>query len=308
MNEFNILKDIDGYKNWKVIEPIYKGWSEDKKFFIEDNNGFKFILRLSDINLYERKKIEYENLIDLSKLEINMSIPVKFGTCNNGKNVYSLLTWIDGEDAIDILPTLPRSKQYELGVEAGKILQKIHTIKPKDNNESWESIYLRKIEKGINLYKECGYRIENEEMVINFIREHKKYLKDRPTTFQHGDYHIGNMIITPDKKLGIIDFNRSSYGDPWEEYDRFVFTWGDSKDFANGQIHGYFNNEVPEDFFKLMSLYNARNCIASIPWSIPFGEKDLKVALENNNKINDSYNGFKNYIPNWYEEDFKWRD
>lgn len=28
-----------------------------------------------------------------------MSRPVKFGICNNGHSVYSLLTWVNGEDA-----------------------------------------------------------------------------------------------------------------------------------------------------------------------------------------------------------------
>lgn len=84
--------------------------------------------------------------------------------------------------------------------------------------------------------------------------------------------------------------------------DRFVFTWSISQEFANGQLHGYFDNNVPDEFFRLMALYSARNLIASIPWSLQFGEKELKVAFENIEKVSNSYNGYKNYIPNWYKE------
>ena len=110
------------------------------------------------------------------------------------------------------------------------------------------------------------------------------------------------MIITSDNKLGIIDFNRCSFGDPWEEYDRFIFSWDNSIDFANGQIHGYFNNMVPDEFFRLMCFYNAINSLVSITWAIQFGETEIKVSLSNIEKYYKAYNSYKNHIPDWYEE------
>lgn len=302
MGTLDILKDIKGFNEWTTIEHINKGWSEDIKFFVVDINGNKYILRLSNINLYDRKKLEYENLKELAGFSLNMSIPVDFGICNNGTMVYMLLKWIDGEDAIENIPSLPKIEQYNLGIEAGKMLKTIHSIKPKSTVELWEDRFKRKIENGIGAYRECGISIDYEKDIINAIRENEIYLRDRPSTLQHGDYHLGNMIITPDNNLGIIDFNRCSFGDPWEEYDRFIFSWDNSIDFANGQIHGYFHNNVPDEFFRLMCLYNARNSLASIPWSIPFGERELSVALSNIEKSYDSYNGYKTHIPNWYVE------
>ena len=296
------LKDISYYRDWKIIKRINKGWSEDEKFFIVDKLGNKLLLRLSDISFYERKKSEFENLKLVIEQEINMSMPIDFGICDNGNKVYLLFTWLEGEDALDIWPTLNKHRQYELGVQAGKILCKIHRIKPSETIGYWAEIYKNRIDTVIEAYKQCGHKIQNEQEIIKFIYNNEKYLKSRPITFQHGDYHIGNMVITPEGNLGIIDFNRSSFGDPWEEYDRFVFTWGESTYFANGQIHGYFNNNVPDDFFRLMALYSARNLIASIPWSLNFGEKELKTAMRNIDKVNNVYNGFETYIPRWYEE------
>lgn len=299
---YDSVKDIPLQSTWTKIEPLLKGWSEDKKFYIEDKNGDKFLLRLSDINLYEKKKTEFQNIKLTYNLGINMPKPIEFGICNDGNNVYSLFSWVEGEEAEEALPLLNKDKQYELGLEAGRILKKIHTIKPTVTLPGWKEFFQVHIDRVINAYENCGYIIENDKEIINFIRENEEYLAGRPMTFIHGDYHLGNMIITLDGNLSIIDFNRSGYGDPWKEYDRFIFTWGTSIEFANGQLHGYFNNNTPDEFFILMALYNARNLIASVPWSIPFGEKELEVAIANIDKVSRAYDGFKNYVPNWYKE------
>lgn len=197
MDNYNYLKDISRFKDWSEIVQINKGWSNDKKYIIRNSNGTKLLLRLSDIMYYDQKKLEFDNLILVSKLDINTSKPIDFGICNNGNMVYSLLTWIDGQDAIDVLPTLSKEKQYQLGVEAGEILRKIHTIEPMIDLESWEIRYQRKIDRAIDAYNSSGYKIKNDNTIINFIRNYQGYLKDRPLTLQHGDYHLGNMIITP---------------------------------------------------------------------------------------------------------------
>lgn len=256
---YDSIKDIPLHWNWTKVEPILKGWSDDEKFYIEDMNGDKLLLRLSDIELYEKRKTQFHNMKHAYKLGINMSTPIEFGICSNGKKVYSLLTWVDGEDAINALALLNKAKQYELGLEAGRTLKKIHTIKPTEKLPDWEDFFQVQIDRVIESYNRCGYKIENDEDIISFIKKNKKYLAGRPMIFIHGDYHLGNMIITPEGNLGIIDFNRSGYGDPWKEFDRYIFTWGTSTEFANGQLHGYFNHNIPEEFFILMALYNARN-------------------------------------------------
>ena len=41
---------------------IDKGWSEDRKYCVTDEQGNKFLLRVSPIEQYDRKKSEYEQL------------------------------------------------------------------------------------------------------------------------------------------------------------------------------------------------------------------------------------------------------
>lgn len=238
----------------------------------------------------------------LEDLDVNTPKAIDFGVCNRGKSVYSIFTWMEGIDLEDTIAGLERDKQYKLGIQAGEILKKIHSINIKTNNYNWEESYKKKIDRKIQAYKNCEYKFENDKSVVGFIKQNEKLLLDRPIFFQHGDYHLGNMILTPDRKLGIIDFNRASRGDPYEEYDRFVFTWSKSIDFANGQIHGYFKGNPPKEFFKLVALYTAVNLLGTIPWAVGFGEAEIDVALKNTKKIMEVYDNFKTYIPEWYKE------
>jgi aminoglycoside phosphotransferase (APT) family kinase protein len=134
-------------------------------------------------------------------------------------------------------------------------------------------------------------------------------LKNRPQTLQHGDFHLGNMVISQTtnsemgfKELGLIDFNRMSYGDPWEEFERCVFTVQKSVPFMNGQIHAYFKDDVPELFFQLMAFYTGYSCIASIPWAKPFGHDEVEKMRVLSNSVIKDFNNYQYYIPNWYED------
>lgn len=298
----SVVTEIAQTKNWGTVEPVNKGWSKDRKYYVKDKSGQSFQLRISCISEYDNKLAEFERINTLSKLNFNMSMPVEFGKCNDGKNVYMILTWIDGQDARTLLSTLSETDQYKYGFQAGDILKKVHSVKGNDKTVSWAIHYTRKIEKLTERYKNCPIKIKDERKVLEFIKTNAYYLEGREITLQHGDYHVGNFIITDDGSLGIIDFNRSSYGDPWEEYDRYIFTWSVSIPFAIGQIHGYFDNKVPDQFFRLMSLYNATNIIASIPWAIPFGADDVETMIKNGLCIYECYNAFDLYIPNWYSD------
>lgn len=64
------------------------------------------LLRMADVNVYAQKKAEYELIKQLSMQGIPMSTPIDFGTCDNGRSVYTLLSWIDGVEVETALPKL----------------------------------------------------------------------------------------------------------------------------------------------------------------------------------------------------------
>lgn len=295
-----LFNDISGSNNWDTIKLIEKGWSDDKKYYIKTVDEKELLLRISDITQYENKKREFESLEVLISRDILMSRPIDFGICNSGKSVYSLLTWINGEDAEVIIPQLDGKKQYSLGVNAGVFLKQMHRIPAPKSMPSWAERFNRKIDRNMSSYKSCDIHFHGAEEMIGYIEHNRHLLLDRPQSFQHGDYHVGNMIITSKNELGIIDFNRMDYGDPWEEFNRITFCVSTSPVFASGYINGYFDNKVPDLFFRLMALYIATNQLACIPWAIPFGEEEVNVMLKQAEDVLEWYDDFKTYIPSWY--------
>lgn len=116
--------DIKNYATFATINPIDKGWSSDKKYYVETVTDEKLLLRIADISEYDKKKREFDVMKRLSESSIPMSQPIDFGVCDHGKSVYSLFTWCDGEDAAIVLLKMTETEQYELGVKSGKIFVK----------------------------------------------------------------------------------------------------------------------------------------------------------------------------------------
>ena len=278
--------------------PINKGWSGDKKYCVTDKQGNKFLLRVSPLEQYDRKKSEYELMSRVSAMGVPMCKPLEFGTSDEG--VYSVQSWIDGVDAEEVMSDLTDIEQYEYGLEAGRILKKIHSIPASEALEKWDIRFNRKIDNKIQKYTECPLKYENGQAFIDFINENRHLLKGRPQTYQHGDYHIGNMMIGNDKRLYVIDFNRNDFGDPWEEFNRIVWCAQASPVFASGMVNGYFDNAVPPEFWRLLALYISSNTLSSMPWAIPFGDKQIKVMVNQAKEVLDWYDNMKNPVPNWY--------
>ncbi len=279
-------------------EPINKGWSKDKKYCVTDENGNRYLLRVSDIEEYDTKKSEFDMMKQVAALGVPMCKPLEFGTCEDG--VYSIQSWIDGEDAEEVISRYSDTEQYVLGVEAGRILRKIHSIPAPTTQENWESRFNRKMDYKIQRYNEWPYKYDNGQAFIDYIEANRHLLHGRPQTYQHGDYHIGNMMIGIDGKLYIIDFNRNDFGDPWEEFNRIVWCAGKAPLFASGMVNGYFENAVPLEFWKLLALYISSNTLSSLYWAIPFGEGEIATMRNQAKEVLEWYEGMKKPIPSWY--------
>lgn len=283
-----------------AAEPVLKGWSDDHKFIVHCSNGAKLQLRLSALQGYAAKQQEFERIQAVASLGLNSSQALGFGLSPDGQQVYLLLSWVEGQDAEAVVPSLSPQRQYTLGYQAGQALQQIHHLPAKRAEGSWKRHYTQRIARKLATYRASGLELPEAQQAINFLENQLSHFPERPLTLQHGDYHLGNLLINDRQELGIIDFNRSSEGDPWEEYDRFIFSWSKSPAFAVGQLHGYFQGEPPQDFFVMLAIYQAAFIVGSIPWAIPFGEQELQVMVANARQIAASYRGFTTLIPDWY--------
>ena len=72
--------------------------------------------------------------------------------------------------------------------------------------------------------------------------------------------------------------------------------------FACGMVDGYFDKNVPMEFWRLLALYISSNTLSSIPWAIPFGEDEIRKFLEQAEEILGWYEGMTKIVPSWYPE------
>lgn len=282
-------------------EAVEKGWSGDKKYRVVDENGNAYLLRICAAEQYESKRIEYENMKLAASYGVPMCDALDFGLCDEG--CYSLQRWIDGDDAESVIPSLSKEKQYSYGLQAGQALKQIHLIPAPADAEDWETRFNRKIDRKIKLYLDCPLRYDNQggELLISYLQSHRHLLKARPQCWQHGDFHIGNMMIDHRGQLYIIDFNRSDFGDPWEEFNRIVWSAQAAPAFAKGIVDGYFDRSVPMEFWQLLALYIASNTLSSLPWAIPFGQEEINTMQKQAAEVLSWYDNMKDPVPSWYK-------
>ena len=281
-------------------EPVLKGWSGDQKYCAVTTGGEKYLLRISDSAQYERRKGEFQRMQLVSALKIPMCDPFEFGICELG--VYSIQRWIEGVDAELVIPTLDKDQQYAYGRSAGEILSRIHSIPAASDTPAWDLRFNQKIDRKIKMYEACPLKYEGGEAFLRYLSDNRHLLQARPQSYQHGDYHIGNMMIDNDGILTIIDFDRDDYGDPWEEFNRIVWCAQAAPDFARGMVDGYFDGNVPLIFWKLLALYICSNTLSSLPWAIPFGEQEISVMRRQAAEVLTWYQNMETVIPSWYEK------
>ncbi len=279
------------------LTEIEKGWSGDKKYCAV-KDGKKYLLRISPRKKYKNRKKIHRIMQKLAHQDISMCKSLKVGLCKEG--TYILQSWVDGVDAEENIRNYNEQQIYEFGRQAGIILKKIHTVPAPKGQQEWETRFNNKIDKKIRMYSECPIKFDAAEYIIDYLNLNRDLLKNRPQCFQHGDYHIGNMMIENDK-IVVIDFDRYDFGDPWEEFNRIVWTAQTSPKFAAGMIDGYFDNDVPELFWKLLKLYIGSNTLSSLPWAIPFGDDQIQTMLNQSKDVLEWYDNYKLTVPKWYE-------
>ena len=280
-------------------ELVDKGWSGDQKYRAFTDNGQQYLLRISPVEKKDRRAGEFARMEQVCALGVPMCDPYEFGICQEG--VYQILRWIDGEDAEPLIPTLSPKKQYAYGLDAGRILARLHTLPSAPGIPEWEEKFNAKIDRKIAAYEACPLKYEGGEAFLGFLAENRHLLRNRPQTYQHGDYHVGNMMIDKSGTLTIIDFDRDDSGDPWEEFNRIVWCAQASPAFASGMVDGYFGGHVPEAFWRLLALYISSNALSSLPWAIPFGEAQIHVMQQQGAEILSWYDQMRQIIPAWYQ-------
>lgn len=277
------------------------GWSTEEKLYIKDEYGREFLVRVSPYSELDKWKYNFCLSQNFYKENICMAKPLIFTTVSD-KYIITILTWIEGEELRDNFQLFTYSQHYNLGIEAGKNLKILHTDQKCRTNQRWFEMYSDKIDKKLYNYNKCNLKFKDDTLIIKFINSNIDLLKKRPVILQHGDYHDGNLIVDKNGGLGIIDYNRIDWGDPWQEFDKLIWTLLYSEVFPKGMIDGYFNCKVPIEFFQALALYSCVILISNLAWAVKYNKKDqVSKVMRQKDNILMWYRRFSDVIPEWYK-------
>ncbi len=288
----------------KSIEEIHKGYSSDRKFIVIMENPLdsKLILRMSDIAGYEAKKEEYYHLSKMPEYNVRTSKVVDFGRVEELNICYMLVNYIEGNEAADMLPQYSHNEQYQIGIEAGLELKKMHQYLAPSKIPEWYERKLRKQNYYYNEYCKTGYKVSNQDRIFKYIEKNVQFMNNRPNVFQHDDFHPSNIIVKDKKYSGVIDFNRYDWGDPLHDFIKVGFFSREvSVPFSIGQIVGYFPEGIPEYFWNLFGLYMAVSITSAIVWTLKYDENHLNEMHERVERIIEEHKGFELSKPTWFE-------
>lgn len=295
---------IDTLHSSIQVEPINKGFSMEHKYLVITESGDRLLLRVMPIDQFDRKQIEFGIIQEMHYSGVKAPKPITIGKLDDLNVCYYLLSFIHGADAIDGLPHCPPDVQYIVGLEAGKDLRRMHQYKAPNDVAPWYQRQMHKYTAYVEMYKKLDVKVKNEERILDFITRHERYLRNRPSRFQHDDFHVGNIIVDDGKYAGVIDFNRFDWGDPIHDFLKVGFFSREvSIPFCRGQLDGYFENAViPTDFWKLYAVYIAMAVISSVVWTLRVVPHTINDMMERINQVLEDHKYFELTIPSWFSE------
>lgn len=297
--DIKILKNADLFEK---IEPLNKGWSEDEKYIIYTKESEKLLLKISDKSKFDEKVRESQIIKRISKVCNNT--PKFIDLKISGKKVLQLYTFLEGNDALEDIKNYSKEEQFNLGVEAGKTLKKIHLSEKIIDAKGYIDKQKEKIIDRTKAYENSKYYSENDEGLIRYIKGNIESLNSAEISLCHGDYHLGNMIIN-NERIYIIDFNRFNYEDIYKDFiPMCVFTRDESIEFAKGQLKGYFNDNIPVEFWRRIKLFLAYSSFYSILWAEGISKEEVTAMIRRKNMVYSDFIESPLESPKWLDSNF----
>ncbi|HFU4450371.1 TPA: aminoglycoside phosphotransferase family protein [Streptococcus suis] len=279
-------------------QPLTKGWSTDQKYKVQLEDGRLGLLRIAERPAYEAKRLEFQLVENLFGLGLPVAEPLSFWA--DDLSVYTLYEWVEGQDMNEVATSLSDSVLYDLGCQSGKFLRTLHALPIDQSQRDWNSFYQAKIDNKLTAYQAASHSYPNGQAMIDFVQANRHLLEGRPIVYHHGDFHTGNFLLGADGKLKILDFDRYDIGDPWEEFNRLIFTADLSPAFARGQVDAYFDGAIPEEFWRLLALYLTVNSLGALSWAEQVDPDQVPLMQEQAATISEWYADFTRWIPTWY--------
>ncbi len=283
------------------ISQVEKGFSFEEKWKIKNRIGEDLFIKIYDFDRTTHAKLLNSYLEHFYETGSIVPKPVHLVEIpEEGVTIHAVES-VDGIDGEEYLHTISKEQQYQLGIQAGNELLKIHSLASHDQRQSWKDMRLTKYNRYIDLLMESSISFPEIDFILNFVEENKHLLSNRPITFLHDDFHPSNLLFKDAQLKAVIDFDRFEWGDPYHDFHKVaLFTKDISIPFAIGQIDGYFSNNPPDDFWTLYALYAAMIIPSDIIWSYKTTPHLVDSMWKRVRTILEDHKNFNQTVPIWY--------
>lgn len=171
-----------------------------------------------ELYLKKAKTKEYRTLKQLKGSKIVVPKPLFYFP----KKEMLLYEGIKGEKIEKIIEK--RKFNLKMLKEIAKSLNEIHQLKLRGIEKNSMSKMIKKV-KGIFLAfaRHLPTELEKVKKILNQILfRRKRFLKDFPKKFTHGDFTPANLTLTKEKKIGVIDFSNAILDDCLFDVSNFL--------------------------------------------------------------------------------------
>ena len=268
---------------------------KEKLFRIARNDGRRLILLTAPIGRYEEMRAQavFANRLIREGLVLTMP-PVEVAACKNDTLCYALYGCIEAKNAADFLNTLTTPEQYEFGLKAGKMLRKIHSIKPDENNKSRRTDFRIRAHEAIASLENTKTSFDGFAEIKAFLKNKSGLLENRPEVMLYGEFSSRNIFVYGEL-VGVFTPKNALCGDPLSDFGALCASG--SVPFMKGQISGYFSS-IPKGFFELLGFYTALFSLERIV----FAESPQKklYAMRLAERACADFSGFTQALPKWY--------
>lgn len=295
-----LQKEISVMQNLLLIEQIHKGFSKDQKYIIDG----RYLLRIFSSDEVPQRQQEVETVTQLAQYSNTIPKVIQFGLWKEYTLGYMLLEYIPGTDGVEALPLLSLHQQYEAGYRAGEELYKLHQCPAPQDITDWYTIKKAKNDRYFQQLQQVNVDSKIKQLLTQYIYQHDDVMKDRPSTFQHDDFHPSNLVIHQGVFAGIIDFGRMDWGDPIHDLQKLsFFSVRVSVECSKGIIDGYHHGgAIPASFWHLLSLYEAIHLVSALVWGEKQGKEQYELLFNYAMDVLEYYDFFQKSIPSWYNQ------
>lgn len=241
---------VDGIQNEKVTEwlestipglkapvefSLITGGHSNLTFMCKDSAGAAFVLRRPPLGhvLESAHDMGREHKIIHALQDADLPVPKTWGLCKDvevNDAPFYVMGYVEGKVLNDSVvgATVPEADRRGIGLDVIEILSRLHAINPDDvglGDLGRKEAYLERQLKRWNKQWDASKTHEIPEMEESARRLAENMPEQIGTAIVHGDYRLGNMIVSGDSVKAILDWELCTLGDPLADVGYLLNNW-----------------------------------------------------------------------------------